>query len=104
MTRSQLDKLKIPLGIKDDLQDDLLQLFLDDARDDILTWTNRKDIPIALESVQRQIATIRYNMQGVEGQSSHSEGGISRSFESLPQSIQNTINQSRLLKAARYAT
>ncbi|ATP40703.1 hypothetical protein CSE16_11950 [Solibacillus sp. R5-41] len=104
MIKSQLDKLKIALGIKDDLQDDLLQLFLDDARNDILTWTNRVELSPSLESVQRQMATICYNMQGVEGQSSHSEGGISRSFDDLPQSIQNTINQSRLLKAVRYAT
>lgn len=104
MTQSQLDKLKIILGIKDESDDDNLSLILEDAQNDVLIWTNRVEIPPLLESTVRQICVIRYNMQGVEGQSSHSEGGISRSFDDLPQSIQKTINQSRLLKAARYAT
>lgn len=101
---TQLQKLKIQLGIKTIEEDDSLQLILDDVKDDILIWTNRSTHPITLESTQRHIAVIRYNMQGIEGQTSHSEGGISRSFDELPQSIQNTINQNRLLKAARYAT
>lgn len=104
MNLTQLEKLKINLGITDSNQDALLQLTLDDIATDILTWTNRVELPPLLESVQRQIAVIHYNKQGIEGQTSHSEGGISRSFEDLPQSIQNTINQFRLLKAARYAT
>lgn len=104
MALNQLDKMKIPLGIKDMLQDDALSLLLEDAEADLLAWTNRETLPSILESTQRQIAVIRYNMQGVEGQTSHSEGGISRSFEDLPPSIQRTITQYRLLKAARYAT
>lgn len=101
---SQLEKLKIRLGIKDVSQDDLLASLLEDAESDILTQTNRTTLPSSLESVQRQIAVIHYNKQGIEGQSSHSEGGISRSFEDLPQSLQRTINQARLAKLARYAT
>ena len=100
----QIAKLKIQLGIKDDEQDGLLGLLLEDVEADIITWTNRIDFPPSLESIQRQIVVIHYNKQGVEGQSSHSEGGISRSFEDLPQSLQSTINQKRLAKLARYAT
>lgn len=100
----QIDKLKLQLGIKDDEQDGLLQLSLDDIEADILTWTNRIVLPPSLESIQRQIAVIQYNKQGIEGQTSHSEGGISRSFEDLPQSIQNAINQKRLAKLVRYAS
>ncbi|MEC1177622.1 phage head-tail connector protein [Metasolibacillus meyeri] len=103
MSQTQLDKLKMTLGISDDTKDAELGLILDDVQDDILTWTNRTELPKMLESTVRQIAVIRYNMQGIEGQTSHAEGGISRSFDSLTQSIQNTIIQYRLLKAARYA-
>ncbi|MEK5038979.1 phage head-tail connector protein [Sporosarcina sp. FSL K6-3457] len=99
-----LVKLKLQLGIKDSEQDGLLQLSLDDIEADILTWTNRTKLPRSLESIQRQIAVIQYNKQGIEGQTSHSEGGISRSFEDLPQSIQNAINQKRLAKLVRYAS
>lgn len=102
---TQLDKLKLQIGMKkdDDTQDDNLSLLLDDVRTDLLTWTNRTKLPGALESVQRQIAVIRYNKQGIEGQTAHSEGGVSRSFDDLPPSIQSAINQHRLLKVVRYA-
>ncbi|MCY9513311.1 phage head-tail connector protein [Paenibacillus apiarius] len=103
---SQLEKLKIMLGIKkdDESQDDDLTLLLEDVATDLLTWTNRTKLPSDLESVQRQIAVIRYNMQGVEGQTAHSEGGVSRSFDDLPQSIRDVINQRRLLKVVCYAS
>ena len=101
MAQTQLEKLKITLGIKDILKDDELSLLLEDAENDVIVWTNRKTLPVQLESVVRQIAVIRYNMQGIEGQSGHSEGGVSRSFDELPQSVRNTLMQFKLLKAAR---
>ena len=104
MALTQLEKLKLNLGITDDSKDDELNVLLEDVESDVLIWTNRKAIPELLVSTVRQIAVMRYNMQGIEGQTSHTEGGISRSFESLPQSIQGAIIQSRLLKATRYAT
>jgi len=101
-----LAKLKVMLGIavEDTSQDPELQLLLDDTQADLLTWTNRLTLPAPLESIQRQIAVMRYNKQGVEGQSSHSEGGIGRSFEDLPVSMQAAINQYRKLKVATYET
>ncbi|MFC5468416.1 phage head-tail connector protein [Cohnella suwonensis] len=103
---SQLEKLKVMLGIalSDTSQDADLQLLLDDASADLMSWTNRSAPPVGLEPTQRQIAVIRYNKQGAEGETAHSEGGISRSFEDLPPSIQATIGQFRLLKVASYAT
>lgn len=98
----QLDKLKLSLDVTD--QDDLLQILLDDAEADVLTWTNRATLPVQLEATVRQIATIRYNVQGIEGQTTHSEGGISRSFDLLPKDVQSTINSFRLLKAVRHAS
>lgn len=101
-----LTKLKILLDIAvdDSDRDGELLLLLEDTKTDLLTWTNRSTLPAALESIQRQITIIRYNKQGIEGQSSHSEGSVSRSFEDLPVSMQATINQLRLLKVARYET
>lgn len=101
---TQFEKLKIMLGIKsdNDSHDDELNLLLEDVADDILTYCNRAVLPLRLEATQRQMAVIRYNMQGVEGQTAHSEGGISRSFDELPQSIRNTLNQHRLAKVATY--
>lgn len=98
---SQLDKLKLTLGIKDDTQDDELTLLLEDVATDLLSWTHRIVIPPGLEPTQRQIAVIRYNMEGVEGQSSHSEGSVSRAFEALPADVRQTIVRYRLLKAVK---
>ncbi len=100
---TQLEKLKIQLGAGGTDQDGLLQLLLDDAASDLLSWCNRTVLPIGLESTQRQIAVIRYNMVGLEGQTAHSEGGVSRSFDELPLSVQKTINQYRKLKVTQYA-
>ncbi len=100
---TQLEKLRFQIGIDGTAQDTLLQLLLDDAASDLLTWCNRISLPAALEPTQRQIAIIRYNTMGVEGQTSHSEGGVSRSFEELPMSIRNIVGQFRLMKVATYA-
>jgi hypothetical protein len=100
--QTTLDKLKLTLGSSALGKDALLQLILDDAREDILSWTNRKELPTVLESTLRQVAVIRFNMMGVEGQTSHSEGGVSRAFGDLPDSIKATLNQHRLAKLVTY--
>lgn len=97
-----LVKLKLLLGIKDDSEDELLELMLEDAMSDVLIWTNRTRLPAPLESAVRQVVIIRYNKQGVEGESSHSEGGISRSFDDLPKGLQDSILQKRLAKLVTY--
>jgi len=101
---NMLDKLKLALGIEDTNQDDALRLLLDDVRSDILSWTNRTKLPVALYPTVRQIAIIRYNMGGIEGQISHAEGAVSRTFDELPAPIRKTIVAYRQLKLVRYAT
>lgn len=99
-----LEKIKLLLGLKldDDSEDILLNLMLEDAISDVLIWTNRSELPVSLESAARQVVIIRYNKQGVEGESSHSEGGISRSFDDLPKGLQDSILQKRLAKLVTY--
>lgn len=96
----QLDRLKIKLGISlgDTSQDDLLNLYLEDAQNEILELTHLSEIPNKLLNTQIELAIIYYNKQGIEGQNSHSEGGISRSFEnSIPKNIMKKILSSRRL-------
>lgn len=102
---SQLEKLKLQLGITDDSKDGDLTLLLEDVEMDILAYCQRTVLPAGLESTQRQLAIIRYNKEGVEGQTSHSEGGISRSWvDDIPAESKVILNQHRLAKAVRYAT
>lgn len=84
----QLDKVKIRLNIPDAdaTKDDILDELLASAKQDIM---NRRcpfgTTLTALESqyltLQVDLTVIRYNMMGVEGQSSHSENGIDREYE-----------------------
>lgn len=98
---TQLQKLKIRLGITDTLQDTLLQEYLDASEMDILNKrfpfgfiqvvidedTGEKiyvEVKPPLEaqyfSLQIDLAIVKYNMRGIEGQDKHSENGISRTY------------------------
>lgn len=98
----QLEKLKIMLGIQDVAQDELLTQLLESAETDVLALTNRQTLPAGLLDTQIQLATIKYNRLGAEGEQSHSEGGISRTIyvlgDDLPDSIIRKISQFRRLK------
>ena len=94
----QIDKLKLKLGIGEEGQDDLLNLYLEDAKDTILELTHLSGLPKPLLSTQVELAIIYYNKGGIEGQTSHSEGGVSRSFEEgIPKGIMKKIRANRRL-------
>lgn len=96
----QLSKLKLKLGVPlaDVSQDDLLSLYLEDAKDTILELAHLEELPQSLLSTQIELAIIYYNKEGIEGQTSHSEGGVSRSFEEgIPESIMKKIRANRRL-------
>jgi len=48
--------------------------------------------------VQIKLAAIAYNRMGIEGEISHSEGGISIGLESMPDNIKREIAPYRLAK------
>lgn len=104
----QIDKLKLQLGIKDDEQNDLLELLLSNAFDYILSFCNRTALPPELKQLQLQITVIDYNRLGAEGEQGRSEGGISRTIyvlgDDFPKSIKSQLIQYRLSKMVRYAT
>ncbi len=56
----QLDKLKIKLGIplEDTSQDELLNLYLEDAKDAILELTHLTEVPVNLLRAQVELAII----------------------------------------------
>lgn len=96
----QLSKLKLKLGIPLDntSKDDLLNLYLEDAKDTILELTHLSEMPNSLLSTQIELAIVLYNKEGIEGQISHSEGGVGRSFEEgIPESIMKKIRSARRL-------
>lgn len=95
---STLDKIKLTLGITGIAEDALLNMLIEDVTEDLLSWINRNTLPSTLDPTLRQIVIIRYNKMGIEGETSHSEGGISRSFEDLSPSLKSTIANHRVIR------
>ena len=98
--RMTLEKLKRRLAIPSDNteRDDLLSDLLEDAQQQILTYTGRATLPASLASVQVELAAGAYYRLGVEGQSSHGEGGVSANYEGLPAHIRKQLDMLRVGK------
>ena len=98
--RMTLEKLKRRLAIPsvNTERDDLLSDLLEDAQQQILTYTGRATLPASLASVQVELAAGAYYRLGVEGQSSHGEGGVSANYEGLPAHIRKQLDMLRVGK------
>ncbi|MBO6302671.1 MAG: phage head-tail connector protein [Ruminiclostridium sp.] len=64
---------------------DFVNALLSEAEDTVLDITGRNSVPAQLDSLVVKISVSAYNKRGAEGESSRSEGGISRAFEELPE-------------------
>lgn len=94
----KLTKLRLMVGANAS-EDDLLLMYLTDAERAILNHLYPMDedvahtLPTRYESRQVEIAAYLYNKRGAEGEISHNENGISRSYEngSIPDSMLSDI-------------
>lgn len=77
----------------------LLADLLEESGAFIRAYTHREVVPDALEDAQVRIAAILYNRMGMEGESDHSEGGVSRTADTLPEDLRRWLNSWRLAKA-----
>lgn len=77
---SQLTTLKSLLGSTPE-SDDVLQFYLDVAKDIICELRNSTSVEEKYLTVQIQIAVELYNKRGAEGQTAHNENGIARTYE-----------------------
>lgn len=85
----QLQKIKRRLNIEKDnkSQDDLLMDFLTSAKLEIMArrypYGNYPDeLEARYDDLQIKVAVVMYNKQGAEGEQTHNENGVSRSYES----------------------
>ncbi|MGN0620552.1 MAG: phage head-tail connector protein [Porcipelethomonas sp.] len=94
---TQLERLKLKI---DDGDDKILNDALESAKSVILVRRfpfgvpeNVTDVPAEYKDLQIRIAVELYNRSGAEGQTGHSENGISRTYESagISQSLINEI-------------
>lgn len=84
----KLIRLKLILDISETDSDALLGEYLAMAKDEILNWLyinssipeDVAEVPTRYEQVQIQAVIDGFSISGAEGQSTHSENGISRTF------------------------
>lgn len=89
-----LERLKLLLDITDGKQDALLDVLLANAAEQVLAYTRRTELPAELEGTVVRLALAAYNKMGAEGEQSHSEGGVGRSYEAeLTDSIKAVLNR-----------
>lgn len=93
-----LKDLKVLLGMSGTNEDALLLTLLSIAAQKILDRvypydSSTSEVPVRYELKQLEIAAYLYNKRGAEGQTSHSENGISRTYESadVPESLMRGI-------------
>ena len=77
---NQLEKLKLLLE-NPQVSDDVLVFYLDNASDIICELRNSDVIESKYSNIQIKMAIEMFNKRGAEGQTSHSENGISRTYE-----------------------
>lgn len=77
------------------LGSNLIQAASEEALQVFADYTARTSVPDSALSVLVDIACIRLSMAGAEGSSSASEGGISRTWDSLPTSLRDRMDYYR---------
>ena len=92
----KLTLLKAMVGSSD--TEDVLLAYLDIAGGKIMNraypyGTEETEVPTRYEFLQCEIAAYLLNKRGAEGQTAHSENGISRSYESadVPESLLGAV-------------
>lgn len=77
---TQLELLKLVLGNPEE-SDALLEYYLENAKDIICDIRNTVEVEQKYLTQQIKIAVELYNKRGAEGQASHGENGIMRTYE-----------------------
>lgn len=87
-TAEKLSRVKTLLKITDSTQDAELTVYLDLAKDEIISWlySGRPpdtvvDVPAQYEPTQIMAVVVGFSISGNEGQLAGSENGISRTWE-----------------------
>ena len=95
-----LKRFKVRLGAEapdEGLLEELVQSATEKAK--AITW--RRELPVEMEGLIVQLAIVFYNKLGIEGETSHGEGGISRSFDDLPPALAKELQAFRRAKVGR---
>lgn len=94
----KLAMLKVLVDIEGDMQDSALTVYLTLAGKKIISKafpydSTQTEVPPRYDFLQCEIAAYLWNKRGAEGETSHSENGINRSYENaeIPSSMLKEI-------------
>ena len=90
---------KLKRRLPDSANNALLNDLLEEAGAFIRAYTRRNEVPAELEDAQVRIAVILFNRMGMEGETSHGEGGVTRTAELLPEDVKRWLNGWRIAKS-----
>lgn len=90
--------LRRRLGLTPGEKDALLEDLLRESEQFVLGYTGRRTLPAALEGAVIETAAARFNLLGLEGASSHAEGGVSTAMDRLPGHMRAQLDMFRLGK------
>ena len=86
MTAYERLKAKLPK-----MADERLEALYLDAEGMVLALAGRQTLPRVLETAVVQLGVVLYNREGIEGETGHSEGGVSRTMDAIPEEIRRQI-------------
>ena len=98
MTTKQAIVQRLQVYLPDEGDVSLLNQLVDDAIEQVLSYTCRKTLPDELIKTVGDLALIAYNRRGTEGENSRSEGGESYKFNDEPKEIYGILNRYRLAR------
>lgn len=94
-----LARLKRRLNLTDSAKDALLGDLIADAQAYVRMYTRRAEVPDGCDGIVTELAAIAYNQMGMEGQSAHSEGGVSISaYGALPPLVKAQLDGLRVAR------
>ena len=94
-----LQKIKLLLGIADTSKDDVLNLLIDLAKNQVIDYTHKPHCLPLLEGTVCDMVVYNYNRMGTEGLSSEGYSGVSFSYSTdYPESILRSLRAHRKLR------
>lgn len=90
-------RMRLQLG-EDGSRDDLLLSLLEEAEAMVCGYLNRQTMPPACKKALLRLAVALYNRMGMEGASSHNEGGVSVTADPMPEDVRVMLRPYRLVR------
>ena len=94
----KLARAKQRLSLVTAENDSLLTGYIQDAGYFILSVTGQSTVPAQLDGLQVDIAVSNWAKRGAEGEGSHSEGGVSVTYESLSEAAKVLLRSQTLAR------